>query len=310
MGKNQTNNKSLEDRIVDDIKKTGYPTEIQSASKMINDGWTVFHNPSFLDKDEGTCREFDIEAIKTFKAKVGPGSLPTAYTPAEEMEMKNGIFFYTNIRLICECKKSDDKPWVFFISKEMNKSVLLNEYVHGNFSIDSNQINEKFKSHNINYDIKNSILNHKCISSSHHYFEKNYFARTFYEALKGNEESQQIYKAVMSCIKATLYYQYYKISNNFFINYPIIIFKGNLFTSSIVKNEIKVDKTNHVQLAYNYIIPYTIQDSPFLNRFPSPLGNRQKFIIDIVNFEYLDDFLKIINKESSIISTLIEDILK
>ena len=296
MGNDKKNAPETEKKIIKEIEKTGYPTEMQSASKMINDGWIVIHNPSFLDKDEGTCREFDIEAVKTTKIKVEKDIIPSGYTPAQELEIKKGLFVYSGVRLICECKKSV-KPWVFFISKEMHKPVSYSVYIKGNHSIDTGTLSNRFNAR------KNpNIFDHSSMGKSHHYFKNEFLARTYFEPFKGQENSnslpQMIHSAVMSCIKATLYYKDYIIPNSFFINYPVIIFQGNLFTSSIVENKIKIEKASHIQLAYNYILP---------SRNQSPIGERHKFIIDIVNSEYLEDFLKIVKEELSVLSTIVED---
>jgi hypothetical protein len=306
MGKEQESEKSLEEKIKEEIVKTGYPTEMQSASKMITDGWAVYHNPSFLDKDEGTCREFDIEAIKTRVVKVQPSPLVLARTPEQTLALEKGIYFSTNIRLICECKKSVD-PWIFFVSEESIKSLSFDEFIHRSLVIGTPEISEKFKTLG-NYEIE--IVNNVNIRSSYHYFGHNNFARTYCQPFKKPEKSQQIYEAVMSCIKATLYYQDFKKANHYFVNYPVIIFNGNLFTSNIVNDEVKINEANHVQLVVNYILPFTAEQKQIYPFLFSPLGDRHKFIIDVVTTNYFEEFLKTINKEFSFTSTFVEDIIQ
>ncbi|MGH8066352.1 MAG: hypothetical protein ACRERE_14175 [Candidatus Entotheonellia bacterium] len=58
---------SLEQKVLKDIEKTGYPTEIISASVLQHRGWEVTHNPSYWDEDEGKSREFDILAFREKK---------------------------------------------------------------------------------------------------------------------------------------------------------------------------------------------------------------------------------------------------
>jgi hypothetical protein len=55
---------SLEKKILEDMEKTGYPTEIMSASIMQGRGWEVTHKPSYWDEDERKSREFDIIAFR------------------------------------------------------------------------------------------------------------------------------------------------------------------------------------------------------------------------------------------------------
>src|ERR1051325_3030545 len=92
--------KPLEEKIKEDVQLTGFPTEIVSASRMLQRDWHVSHNPSFLDEDENKNREFDIWASK---------DKPVAQFPA------NGLLL--SICLLAECKKSNH-PWVFFTTPE------------------------------------------------------------------------------------------------------------------------------------------------------------------------------------------------
>jgi len=292
MEKEQTKKESIETKIIKEIEKTGYPTELQSASKMISNGWNVFHNPSYLDKNEDKSREFDIEAIKTNEFEFRLSRLEAAYTPEQELASKKIVKFGTSVRLLCECKKSDN-PWVFFVSKEalkyLNCTRCSFEYNHS--------LNYKRLQRNGHF-----VLLDKSFYETHHYYKNDFLARTFFEPFKKldkpNSVSPMIHAAVMSCINATLYYEEIKYQNYLFLNYPVIIFQGELFTSNIIENKIEIERTNHVQLAFNLILSDKSQKS---------IGNSERFIIDIIKFEYLEEYLKIIEVELSTLSKIVED---
>jgi len=54
---------SLEEKILKELEKTGYPTEIVCASVMQSRGWAVVHSPSYLDDLENKAEH---EVIATF----------------------------------------------------------------------------------------------------------------------------------------------------------------------------------------------------------------------------------------------------
>jgi len=88
--------KTIEETIIEDIQKTGYPTEITAASIMQANGWSVVHTPSFWDQEEQKSREIDIQAYRQW--------------PTQSKNWTMGVY------LIAECKKSE-KPWVFFYNR-------------------------------------------------------------------------------------------------------------------------------------------------------------------------------------------------
>jgi hypothetical protein len=103
-----------ETKILQELQKTGYPTEIVSASLMQWRGWGVIHNPTYLDDSEDRSREFDIRAYKSFDFEDGRFSI--------------GVY------LITECKKSE-KPWVFFMTPERYLQSRLGQLINGQIKI-------------------------------------------------------------------------------------------------------------------------------------------------------------------------------
>jgi hypothetical protein len=263
----------LEKMILDELQKTGYPTEISSASVMQKNEWSILHNPSFWDKEEKQSREFDIRAYKDWK------------NPTEDTNI--GVF------LITECKKSD-KPWVFFTTNEDPLDSRIGKYIKVRSTI-----RNMFT--NMESNENESVISDDELRTIHHYFKMPRKARAYFEPLKQNEKSghsPMIYTAVMSTIKATLFHYseraYGKWTN---IYYPLIIYNGNLFDACV-----KPDKTIdlipalHIQLAFNYI-----HNEPSAQ---SSIWSLQKrFIVDIIQESYLEQFLKIIEDEHKIIAS-------
>ena len=262
----------LEKRIVDELQKTGYPTEIVSASIMQQRMWGVLHNPSYLDDMEGSSREFDIRAYHKW-----------SFTTS-------GSDFVIGAYLIAECKKSE-KPWVFFVTPEEHTIARYGELIKGRMA--DKQI---FATS----DNPNSYISDESLRTFHHYFQKPHLARTFYEPFKGLEKSdtsQMIFSAVMSCIKATLFHHQDPPSQRWFrIYYPVIIFSGNLFEAQVDSNQnIALTPSGHVQLSFSYMLPKR-------RPYASVWEGQQRFIIDVVHEEFLEQFLEMIETEHAILT--------
>lgn len=251
---------ALEDKILEELVRTGYPTEIVTASVMQARSWSVFHNPSYLDDREGVSREFDIRA----------------YRQISKDNRTVGIY------LITECKKSE-KPWVFFttpanypgdarlgtlIQWRMTKSQAFTDWYHSE-----------------------SIIPDNDLRSFHHYFSEPRLARTFHQPFKGTEKSehsQMIYSAVMSAVKATLFLCSQHPADNWLgVYYPVVVFSGDLFEAQVgPSKEINLSRSQSLQLSFTYIGPR------------SEWGASEfTFIVDVVHEDYLDEFLKMIETE-------------
>lgn len=222
---------TLEKKILGELKKTGYPTEVISSNIIQQEGWGITHNPSYLDDVEGCSREYDIRAYKAWHYR----------TLEEDREL--GVF------LLIECKKSE-KPWVFFTTIESHSGIRLGNLLH---STKDWLFSNRSTSH--------GRLPDELLREQHHYFRKSRLARTFYEPFKNQEKSdntsQMIYSAVMSAIKATLFHEQGEKGIRWAtIYYPVIIFSGNLFEAIVSSvDKIELIPSEHIQLSFNYILP-------------------------------------------------------
>lgn len=274
--------KSLEQNVLEELERTGYPTEIVSASIMQQRNWAVIHNPSYLDDSESQSREFDIRAYRRISFKVA------------------GIDFTVGYYLITECKKSE-KPWVFFTTPERHDDSRLGNAIK--WSLATRQVFTD-NSH------PESLVSDDDLRKFHHYFQQQHLARTFHEPLKGQEKSghsQMIYSAVMSAIKATLFhYNDRRIENWLRVYYPVIVFSGNLFEARVDANK-KIDllPTQYLQLSFHYIVPH--KSSVYRH---SVWDNHHEFIVDIVHEDYLNQFLSDFEDEHGTLSKHLQDVIK
>lgn len=94
-----------------EIKKTGYPLEIEISS-ILDRGWTVLNTDSYFDRDDGKLRDIDIRAEKTYDA-----CMP--------------LFLSTS--LVVECKKSEDFAWVFLQDRSILTTGILADNIWMSF---------------------------------------------------------------------------------------------------------------------------------------------------------------------------------
>jgi hypothetical protein len=93
----------FKNRVIDDIKKTGFPVELKISSILRSQSWQVEQNGSYTDLEQNKSREIDISARKSFYLKP---------------EKHN---FNFAINLLIEAKKSEKRPWVFFMTPYKQK---------------------------------------------------------------------------------------------------------------------------------------------------------------------------------------------
>jgi len=88
----------LEDRILEDIRKTGFLTELEVARLLLKGGFRVENGRTYEDLDEAKSREIDL----------------VAHTRVVERETNLELFPH----LVIEVKKDPEKPWVIFLTDD------------------------------------------------------------------------------------------------------------------------------------------------------------------------------------------------
>jgi hypothetical protein len=268
--------RSLEEKIIEELERTGYPTEIVAASLMQRRGWYVGHNPSYLDDADQRSREYDIYAYRAWDASV------------DRRKYTVGVY------LLAECKKSE-KPWVFFTTPEPHLHMHL-----------ASLIKSRHTAPWILWTARAAdppLLSDDDLKQRHHYFRATERARTYHEPFKSQAASgqaQMIYAAVFSAIKAVLFHSRQAAFDGFLgLYYPVIIFSGDMFEARVddAKN-ISINSTEYVQLAHHYIIP----ESGGMRMEE----RQQEFVVDVVHERYIERYCETIETEHRNIASIIQ----
>jgi len=241
-------------------EKTGYLEELKVGNIFSEAGWDVRHSNYYLDRDEEMGREIDISASKegiVFEDDVG-----------EKV--------YTKLSLVCEVKKSANKPWVIF-------------------STEKSRYEARFGLSLCTQDGMGNVLEKKIQTSIDRSSSINKFSRigiTYCEAFKNETQKRgsdysQIFKALTSSIKASEYFL--SIRKNRYVGMlrclpksieffePVIILNGTMCEAYLnKKNELELNEINHIPVLFNRI---------------SPKYDRDNYIIDVVTIKELPNLL-------------------
>lgn len=275
-----TDEPGLADRVLKELERTGYPTEIMAASFLEQQQWGVIHNPTYLDESEQISREYDVRAYKGVEREAG------------------GRRLVLGIYLILECKKSD-KPWVFFTTstdQNIKKGHRLGKLIQSPY--DHNR--HIFWSE---YAGQPSIISDDDWRSFHHYFQQERWARTYYEPFKGQDKSDtspMIYGAVSSATKAVMFNLTEQgLSNEWVpIYYPVIVFDGNLFDARVHgKEETELVASDHIVLKHQYTTPST--------RAHRRGSNVHEFLVDVVREPFFAEYIDLIQREYEILAEML-----
>ncbi|NGZ75733.1 hypothetical protein [Saccharibacillus alkalitolerans] len=234
------------EKIKAEVNKTGFPLELRVSKLLKSRGYFVNHSAYYIDEDEGKSREIDILSHSNRKFKD---------------EESNQDVYVRNI-LAIECKKSDNKPWVFLSSE-------IDEY-------DDPELEELFV---WNFgDLKPfSLISTINIKEAHPFKHYKYRARSFFEAFKGSETGETIFKALTASVKASLFDGKEKMKDDICIYYPMVIFDGRMFQAILDEsNEINVSEVNSVLFTFKY----------------KSLNHAKTLIIPILREDYVEEFLE------------------
>ena len=100
--------------LTEEIKKSGFPLEIEVSSILENQQWVILNNQPFRDPDEDELRSVDILSFHG----------PTAY---ERLDI---LPFGFSPRLTIECKKSSSHAWIFFTRPDKMRVFPMNGQVY------------------------------------------------------------------------------------------------------------------------------------------------------------------------------------
>jgi hypothetical protein len=96
----RANKKTENEFVAEELRKSGFPLEIQVADILSENGWSVFPSYLYFDYDDGVHKELDIIAYKVLKGQIDASD-----------------YYNVHVELLIECKKREDNTWVFFPRK-------------------------------------------------------------------------------------------------------------------------------------------------------------------------------------------------
>lgn len=211
----------IEQKILQQIGKTGFPLELRIAKTLGDDGWYVAQSVYFVDKDQNKGREIDIRALKN------------------SIFVKKEIEYFVRTCVVLECKKSEEKPWVVFTSNPTCYDVPWDEQVEG---LDPNVIWLSDEEEKIYHKV-------------HPYSSFLRRGRSFFEPFKNNETGESIYKALTTVVKALIALKADRFGlygNSACVFYPLVVFDGLLYEAYLEDGSIQVAAAESLLVSFNY----------------------------------------------------------
>jgi hypothetical protein len=215
---------SYKSKILDEIKKTGFPTELEVSKIFLENKFYPNYNAYYIDKDEMKGREIDLICDYFYSTN------------------KNDHDFELVFKQIVEVKFESDRPWVVFSTKP-------NAFERA-IGVPKNIISSNFD--------KSKLLT---LLRSEYQRLNPIIGRSGIEMLKGNRD--KLFASVSGITKAIYHSMESSHINNdnsedrlFELYEPLIVLKGTLIEASLDKeNEICIEEKDYIQLKFNYISP-------------------------------------------------------
>lgn len=292
--------KELKDYLLEEIKKSGFPLEIQVSSILEDEKWVVINNQPFRDPDEDELRSVDILAFHE----------PTTY----DHTMHEPFGFSPH--LVIECKKSISHAWIFFTRPERSKVFPMSGQV---YDFPKAFSTEAYKNKNrlspigpFSYEYYfNSFADPSKGMRSIHYADFDNVAITYDEyRIKSNAKRRlpasrkEIFEAVNQVVKFQNFDMEESVrapgriksaTSPFFpaeLGFLAIVFDGRLFEALVHNGKFAIEEREHVLLHYRYR-----PRNSFVNL---------DFWIDVVKKEFFSTYLTKIHRDISLISDKIK----
>jgi len=261
-----TDEKRLEDKIKDDLIKSGFPLELEISNLLEENNWNFSPNEYIVDQETGIQYEMDIRAINSKFSK----------TNDERFEMRSFL------QLIIECKKCEKHPWVFFIRErqEFENASNLIRHTH-NFGI-----NKPYRIEGNNYGSDQVFFSKNIDYSRLNLFSGNEKSTSYCQAFRKPSMENQIYFAVRSVLRSfdflssRLKESYSKGGwDRLYLHthIPVIVVDDNLFEARMNNGKLEIQESSHIPLIFKIHNMYEI--------------NLNQIMINIVKLDYFKQFL-------------------
>lgn len=241
-----------------EIEKSGLPLEIEVSSILQEKGWEVSHQSYYLDPDENKPRFFDIAALRI-------------RTSPSKTDAVGQI-------LLIECKRSHDKPWVFYTVPKPKYNLYIDPSRH-----------VKFLAYpKLSLERQNSLFRHN------HYFleDPKEIATIHFEPFISRKEGK-IFTAVNQILKATRYEireeliprlrELSQARPLIMFFYPIIVFDGRMYKCEKLGENLELSPINYIQYSVNY--------RGIKKEF------EETYLIDVLKKEFLINYIQLLDDE-------------
>lgn len=265
----ETATMTLEEKILDDIKKSGFPAEI-AITALLDKEWMVYSGPLFFDAELGKEREIDIHAV-----------LVDNSFAKEFPRLKGGKECKAISHLVIEVKKSE-KPIVFFrYGEDQAHSVPPSTFKsdHPRFHHLSLKSFGDYGSSGHLYDKEETL---EGFGAKHRYMSMP-LHRTFHTAFAGTQPSA-IYEATKQLSKALEFIKKKYATGGKVVHLfvPIAVIDGDIWSAALNdQGELSISQVDHLLLRQNQLVEHT-SGGPYED-------NR---IYDVVTRRGFADFLK------------------
>lgn len=264
-------NTELIKKIIDDLEKSGFSTELQARRIFQDSGWSVNAGYGYLDKDENKSREIDILATKVKSSK------------------HNGKSFVHSEFHVCAEVKKTEKPWVVF-DQQTNPALLGCAW---NNLISAINLPAPFPKFASTLQEWSPIKINGWVASGLH------------ESFKNPDQPSRWYSSFVSAAKASEFFfencpegdkQTDDILKNpceiHFIQ-PLVILSGQLYRATMAQDgEIEITEIKTASFRFDY---------------RSKNYERQSYRIDLVTLSGLEVYLENLKNRQDIFSKKIED---
>ena len=217
---------NLKSKIVDDLKKSGFPCEVSVASELDRKEWIVYNNALFLDSEENKSREIDIHAVLV------------DYSLSHKKKLKQGDENKLITHLVIEIKKSD-KPWIFFKNGSTSWPQIPTQ--NFKFSKEKNEFCEMLFE-----DLKKyGLTENRYIRAPLH--------KSYHVGFSDPSKTSAIFEALVKVNKALKYFKNQYGTGKFVLHYfvPLIVVDGTLWSANInKKGDLIVKEVNKLFVVY------------------------------------------------------------
>jgi hypothetical protein len=281
---NDESKKSIEDRILDEIRTTGYPLELDVADWLISNGWHIFPNYLYEDVETQKLRTVDIAAN---------------YPLARASKLAH---------LVLECKTSSKgKPWIFLLTHSIVEEQLSLRDKKGSFLVPSivsigGILVSLFQSYvdfegGVGKSMESESLLQNLLEKANrtHFFDNDLpRAHSCYVAFRKGRDKEDVPDDFVKAVHQINGACAELIEMPF--RSPVlatIVFRGDMFGLRKSGNEMKLFPINHALYLNQYFLKVDASQLP-KHSIPPP-------IIDVVKDTYFEEYLGLLRCDLEIL---------